>query len=199
MAEINWKAKYTELKAKYMSDVDTAYRLGCEQGMQMAQQQQMQDQQAQQQAMEQAQAGGQEQPGQPGQEAAQQGQEQPDSAHPQGSELDQHISTLEGMLGKSELTEDDIASIQKSIANIKFASEMKKSDLAVRNIAKALAPKAPFKISNTAEHNLKPSAKAAVNAQEQIVSNLMKAWDEQEKALSSQIGNVLSVEGLKKD
>lgn len=196
MAEINWKSKYTELKAKYMNAVDAAFRIGMEQGMQQAQMQQMQDQAQQQAEAEAAQQGG--QPGQPGEEGApQEGGEMAQSEHPQGSELDQHISQLEGMLGKSELTEQDMAAMKKSLASLKFAADMKKSDAAVKGIAKALKP-AP-KMSAQAQHNLTPTAKAAVHGQAKIVENIMKAWEEQESDLSNSIINIVAGEGLKKD
>ena len=51
--DINWKAKYQELKAKFMESVDVAFRLGFEEGAKqsyqnnaMQQQQQAQDQAA---------------------------------------------------------------------------------------------------------------------------------------------------------
>jgi len=200
MAEINWKSKYTELKAKYMNAVDAAFRIGMEQGMQQAQMQQMQDQAAQQQAAEQGDQGGQD--GQPGQEGApQEGGQPQDSEHPQGSELDQHISTLEGMLGKSELDEKDIAAMKKSLADIRFGFEMKKSDRAAKGIAKALAPRTygPAKISATAEHNLTPTAKAAIHGQAKIVADIMSQWDSQEPELSKSIIDIVAREGLKKD
>lgn len=194
MAEINWKSKYNELKAKYMSSVDTAFRLGMEQGMQQAQVQQAQDQAAQ------AQTDAQNQQVQPGQEEQDQEGEQPqDSAHPQGSELDQHISTLEGMLGKSELTDHDMTVIMKSLKDLKFGIEMKKSDLAVSSIARALVPKAPVLMNKAAVANLNPTAKAALSMQEQIVANVMAGLAEEEKHMSKSITDIVAGEGLKKD
>src|SRR5271154_5458768 len=35
--EVNWKAKYMELKSKYMNAVDMAFRLGIEEGMKQGQ------------------------------------------------------------------------------------------------------------------------------------------------------------------
>jgi len=200
MAEINWKSKYIELKAKYMSAVDAAFRIGMEQGMQQAQVQQAQDQAAQQQTQDQ-----QAQDGQPGQESApQDGDEQSGSENPQGSELDQHISQLEGMLGKSELTVDDMQALQKSVAALKFGIEMKKSDIAVRSIANSLRPaypavKIPTAISKTADANLNNHAKAALNLQAQIVANVMAGFEEEEVNLSKNIANIVAGEGLKKD
>lgn len=193
MAEINWKSKYNELKAKYMNDVDVSFRLGCEQGMQMAQQQQMQDQQAQEQEM------AQQQQGQPGEEGAPQEQQGQDSQNPQGSELDQHISTLEGMVSKSELTEDDLQTIKKSIEELKFGIEMKKSDKAIVGIAKALAPKSPVTMRSSAANNLDQKQKNALTMQEKIVGNIMSQWDRHESDLAKNINSVVAGAGLKKD
>lgn len=203
MAEINWKAKYTELKAKYMNDVDTAFRLGIEQGAQMAQQQQAAEQAAQEQAMAQAQAQG--QPGAEGGEQAPgaeqvEGQPMQESEHPAGSELDQHIATLEGMLGKSEITAEDLASMKKSIESLKFGIEMKKSDAAIKGIVKAIKPaKSPVTMSKAASANLGEKQKSALNMQEKIVSNIMKSWEEQEKSLSKSIVDIVAQAGHKKD
>lgn len=200
MAEINWKSKYIELKAKYMGAVDASFRIGMEQGMQQAQVQQAQDQAAQQQAQDQQAQGG--QPGQP--DGAPQEGEQPGSENPQGSELDQHISQLEGMLGKSELTADDMQALQKSLASLKFGIEMKKSDHAVHSIAKSLRPsfpaaKIPNAMSKSANANLSIHAKAALSLQAQIVANVMASFEEEETNLSKSIANVVAGEGLKKD
>lgn len=197
MADINWKSKYTELKEKYKSSVDTAYRLGCEQGMQMAQQQQMQEQQQQEQAMQQAAMAGQAQPGQPGQEGApQDGGEQPgDSAHPQGSELDQHISQLEGMLGKSELTGEDLQSLKKSVEALKFGIEMQKSNKAIKGIVSAINRP----MNKSAQANLSQGQKSALTMQQKIVSDIMSQWETQESNLSKSILDVVAGEGLKKD
>lgn len=196
MPDINYKSKYQELKQKYKNSVDAAFRLGYEQGQNDAQVEQVQQQAADQQAAEEA-AQQQGQPGQPGQEGAPQEEQPQDSANPQGTELDQHISTLEGMLGKSELTEKDMDMLRKSIADIKFKADMRKSDQAVKNISKALAPKKAM--SQSAQHNLTPKAKAALSAQEQIVGDIMKSWDAEESKVKTSISNIIASEGLKKD
>lgn len=67
--EVNYKQKYQELKAKYMSAVDTAFRLGFEEGAKQSQVDQANQQMQDAQAKEQAAAGG--QPGAPGDAAPQ--------------------------------------------------------------------------------------------------------------------------------
>lgn len=220
MLEINYKKKYLELRAKYIADLDMAFRLGMEQGQQQAQQQQALEAQAQAQEMEQqqklAEAGGMGgQPGQPGQEAGQPpqaGQEAPSAEQPSevespnGSELDQHISKLETMLGSTtEKSPEQNADIKKSLDTIKslrkaekFAVEMKKSDMAIKGIAKALH-KPSFKIGVQAQHNLTDNAKKAVTLQHKIVNDIMKAWKEEETKAGHDIKNILNVESLIKE
>lgn len=200
-AAINYKSKYLELRSKYIADLDMAFRLGIEEGAKQAQQQQAIDAQAKAQEMEMQkqniEAGGQDtQPGQP-EEIAQEGAP---SAAQGGSELDQHISKLEGMLGNNPEPE-----IQKSLQaivslrkNEKEAIEMKKSELAIKGIAKALH-KPAFKIGVQAAHNLTDSAKRAVTLQHKIVNDVMKAWQEEESKASKDIKNILDVEGLIKE
>lgn len=214
--ENNYKAKYMQLKAKFMSSVDTAFRLGFEQGGQAAQQQQMMQQQAEQQQLEQQQSGMQAEPGDPSQEVneqapgmpgqvAQSGQDQdPSSAHPQGSELDQHIAQLEGMLGKGELSEPGMEALSKAVQdlkalqkNLKFQHEMKKSTAAIPEIAKALHRPA-FKLGKVAQHNMDSNAKTAVSMQHKIVSDVMKSWASEEANASSEISKILGIEGLTK-
>lgn len=202
MNEINYKMKYQELKSKFMSAVDSAFRLGFEQGMKEEQMSQMA--QAQQQAMN--------QPGIPGQEdgteqaevpqGAEQEQVQEISAHPEGSELDQHIAKLESMLGKSEIKEEDLKKAIEDFKNFqamrKQEMELKKSAQAIKGISKALH-KPKFKMSVQASHNLKDASKKAVTMQEKIVKDIMKSWAEEEKKASDGIQGILKIEGLTND
>ena len=204
--QINYKQKYMELKSKFMSSVDEAFRLGFEQGAQQEQQNQMAQQQQQQQELQAAQAAGmnQGQPGQPGVPNEDPSQEAPPQGAPDsqgGSELDQHIAQLESMLGKSEISGDDL---KKALADLKslqaknhLESELKKSAKAIPAIAKALH-KPAFKIGVQASHNMNSNAKSAVNMQEKIVTDIMKAWADEEQTASSKIADVISVEGLSK-
>jgi hypothetical protein len=203
--EINYKQKYLELKQKFKDSVDTSFRLGYEQGQNDAQMQQMQEAQAQQAAMEQAQAAGQGQPGQPGQEGGAPGEQPPtegaaQSGQPAGSELDQHITQLESMLGKSELTGEDIQELKKSISALKQGVELKKSDIAIESIVKSLKKSQTIKpMRESAVHNLNPTAKAALTMQEKIVGDIMKTWAAEESKAPSSITAILANEGLKKE
>lgn len=219
--EVNYKSKYMAIRAKYMNDVDMAFRLGFEQGQQQAEQEQMMQQQAEQQAMEQAQAaamsGG--APGQDGQ-PPQEGQPQEANGNPnedasngnadpnaamagQPSELDQHISQLEQMIAKSEKLANDPEikkSLDKLIAIRKSelqAIQFKQGAQAIKGIAKALH-KPAFKMSVQANHNLTNNAKTAVSLQHKIVNDMMAKMVDEEKRASNDIKNILSIEGLTK-
>jgi len=207
-SQVNYKQKYEELKMKFMESVDTAFRLGFEQGaVQGMQDAQMQQQQAQQEAEQNAAGIGQGQ----GSEGSPAGTEQmenpngggiddvPDSENPAGSELDQHIAKLESMVSKSETPFADLAkaisdlkSVRKSQTNnITFGREMKKSTQAISGIAKALH-KPAFKLSVQASHNMNSNAKSAVGMQEKIVGDIMKSWAEEEKTATSDIQKILN-------
>jgi len=213
--QVNYKQKYEDLKMKYMQDVDTAFRLGFEQGSVQGMQDAQMAQQAAQQEQDAAMAG---QPGQgQGSEGSPAGAEQmanpngggiddvPDTENPAGSEFDQHIAKLESMVAKSETSPEEIKkavselqSLSKSMKeSVTMAREMKKSNMAISGIAKALH-KPAFKIGQQASHNMTANAKAAVGMQEKIVTDIMKSWEDEEKNASSRIGKILSVEGLTK-
>lgn len=181
-----------------------AFRLGIEQGAQQQQQQQALEAQQQQKQMELAQANGlngeqngEEQATENGEEQGQVPQEN-GQENGQESELDQHINQLESMLGSGAKPEE----VQKSVQEIvslrkkeKFDREMKKSEKAIKGIAKALHTK-EFKIGNQASHNMSDNAKKSVSMQHKIVNDIMKAWNEEEQKATSDINNILNIENL---
>lgn len=183
-----------------MNSVDMAFRLGYEQGVkdsQVSQMNQAQDQAAQQeQAM--AQQGDE---GQEGGEEAAPGEEQqaaPDSAHPGGSELDQHIAKLESMLGKNEVQGDAKEDLRKSLKELKSYKariDLSKAESTIKSIGKSMA-KAPFSIGKKAVKNLPEASKQALSMQENIVKDIMSSWEKEEKKASNSIANILGVEGL---
>jgi myosin heavy subunit len=207
--DINYKQKYQDLKTKFMQSVDMAFRLGFVEGSKQSQldnanqQLQMQQDHAQNMAsLNQPKA-----PGMPSEDG--QPQEVDDGSQPQqlqsenpaGSELDQHIATLEGMVNKSEDSSGDLQkaldglrSLQKSL---QFAHEMKKSQEAIPAIAKNLH-KPAFKLNTLANHNMNSTAKAAVTMQEGIVQDMMSKWEQEERKASESIVKQLNVEGLTK-
>jgi hypothetical protein len=225
MLEINYKKKYLELRGKYIADLDMAFRLGMEQGQQQAQQQQALDAQAKAEDMAHQQAaaaaggmGGEGQPGQPesGQPSGSvqpPGEENgPDSGaasvgmeRPSGSELDQHISRLEGMLGNGEGNDPQKdAAIKKSLDAIKsfrkadlLAIEMKKSEQAIKSIAKALHTPA-YKFGVQAQHNLSKNAKETVSLQHKMVNDIMKSWEKEEAKAANSLETVINASNLLK-
>lgn len=125
-----------------------------------------------------------------------------ESENPQGSELDQHISTLEGMLNKSEgvnpadliLVVNKLQSLRKSMHD---QAELAKSAAAIPKIAAALH-KPQFKFGVQANHNLSTSAKAAVSMQHKIVNEVMQKWEQEEQKAGKDILSTLSIEGITK-
>jgi hypothetical protein len=209
--ENTYKSKYQQLKAQYMHAVDTAFRLGYEQGKNDAALDQMAQQQQQEQDMMQAQAGAMQDPmagggspeGAPGEAgpSTPEPQMEPDSEHPDGSELDQHIAKLESLLGKSESNPEELVKALHDIKSLRMkqvqAIELKKSAHAIKEISKALH-RPSFKMGLNASHNMNDNAKRAVTLQHRIVSDVMKKWEEEEIRTSKGIGEILQIEGLTK-
>lgn len=193
--QVEWKNKYKELKLKFKDTVDLAFRLGVEEGMRQGQVQQAQQAQADAQAMQQSAAGGQDPNAQPGQSSD-------DMNSLDGSELDQHIGQLEGMLSQSKSGSVEQGALQKSLDGIKAfqnslkqASELRKSEKAIKEIGKAINIK-PFTLSKAATKNMTQPAQKALNDQEKIISEMMKSWEEEEKKAAESITKTLDFEQL---
>lgn len=192
-----------DLKTKYQETVDLAWRLGFEQGAQQAQLDQatQQQQQADQMAMA---ANGQPQPGQEGEAApgeepeAQPGQ--PQSQNPNGDELDQHISKLEGMLGKSEISSMDLGDLKKTLSDIRSLQvqiNLTKSLDSIKN-TKFGSLKKSQPLSPRLQANLPEPAKKALSMQEKIVESVFEKWSRDESKAASDISSILNVEGITK-
>jgi RNA-binding protein YhbY len=193
MQNQDWKLKYEDLKLKFMDAVDVSFRLGMEQGLQQAQ-----VQQAQQASAEAAQAA---QMGQPGEDPN--SQMEPGQPQSDGSELDQHIGTLESMLSSSKPGSPEQSNLQKSLdgikafqSDLKQKSDLKKSEAAIKAIGKAMKP--AFTLGKAATKNLSESGKKALNMQEQIVADMMKSFAEEEKTAAESITKTLGLEQLLK-
>ena len=200
-AEINYKQKYLELRSKYMNDLDMAFRLGFEQGGQQAQNDQVMQQEQQSHEVEMAAAqgmnGGAPGQGAPDATAAPEGPQEPQSEHPQGSEIDQHIAKLEQAIAKSENLSGDVE-IKKSLEDLKsmrktevLNQQIKKNERAIKAISKALH-KPAFKMSRQASINLNDNAKQAVSLQHKIVSDVMNKMEAEEKRASKDIEALLA-------
>jgi len=191
--ETNYRSKYEQLKSQFMASVDTAFRLGFEQGAQAAQTENLQAQAQQQAAAQQPEQAGKPEDGTES-EAPETMQE---SENPAGSELDQHIEKLESMLGKTELNGEDLQKALKEVKSFKEKIAIRKNDKAIKSIAKALN-KPAFSIGKQANRNLTDVSKGALNMQEKIINDVFKSWETQEQSASKDIFSILAIEGLTK-
>lgn len=179
----DYKSKYLNIRAKLAEASDVAFRLGYEQGMkdammQQAQQQvqQMQQEQAmQEQAMMQAQQG---QPGMSAEEQAAMEADSPESGAPMeeemptaeeqggnmGSELDQHIEELQGLVAKGE--KPSVLSMRKAVEEL-------------ASLRKSQKEKMSRKMSENA------------SSQKKFVDNILKKWEEESKEISGDLEDIL--------
>jgi hypothetical protein len=188
---LDWKTKYLDIRSKLKEATDVAFRLGYERGMkdgtQAAAMQQMQQQAQMQQAM--MQGGGQPSADQgqmpPG---ADQGQMPPgadqggdeaqmDAPAPEemgdeqgGSELDQHINELQGLVAKGE----------------------KPSVVDIRKAVVALAG-----IRKNQKNAWQKKTEKVIPAQKRVVDSLLKKWEEESKKPSENLEDIIKQHGLK--
>ena len=190
MDKLIYKTKYENLKQKYLTDIDAAFRAGFEQGMKQgqmdAQAQQMQQQQqemAQQQQMAQQMQGqmpeGQDQQMmEQGQMPEGQDQQMPDQMQgqmpeeiPQASgELDSKIAELEELLGKGE--KPKILDLRKAVQEL---SSLRKQQLSKMN----------------------KTSKKAESAQRSLVKGILNKWQEESKSVTEDLEKLLENEGIK--
>lgn len=179
---INYKQKYVELKAKFMSSVDQAFKLGYEQGMKQAQLDSMQ------------------QMAQPVNEEPVPGQENGTSDE-NGSELDQYIAQLESMVGNKDSSEEEVKKALDGIKSFRKNQlqqiELKKSAQAIPEISKALH-KPSFKMNVIATQNMTDNSKKAVSMQQKIVTDIMEKWEKEEHKAAQEIKKAIDIEGLLK-
>lgn len=202
MSLTDYKAKYVDLKSKFHSTVDLAWRLGYEQGLKDAQLDQAQQQAQQADAMAQQQAGA-PQPGQPG-EQPQESQEQPAevgdtsvSQNPNEDELGQHIEKLESMLGKAEITPFELQDLKKTLNDIRSLQvqiNLTKSLSGIKNTRLAKS----HSFSPKVQANLPAPAQKALSTQQEIVDTIFKKWEGEASKAASDISSILGIEGLTK-
>jgi len=192
---VDYRRKYMELRAKFLSSLDMAFRMGYEEGGKDAQ-------------IDQAMAAMQPQidpetgqpiqgaPGQPGQP----GQQGPE---PMPEEMDQHIAELEQAVQKAERaggdlskSEFDLASIKKALGGIKAYKEHASLAKSLKSIRQLGALTRSRQLGLSAQRNLDHHSKIAVSMQNKIVTDVMKKWEEQESKTTKEIANTLGVEGL---
>lgn len=173
----NWKAKYFDLRDRYIKTIDVSYRNGYEAGYSIGQQ----EAQAQNMAM-QMQGQGQPQP----KSGPQEGQSQ----EGQAGELDQYIQALEEAISKSE---PNIPELKKTLSDLK--SIVKSEAHSIKHIS-------PFqdtiKYSDSFKTGVTHNDKQALSMQSKIVDDVLSKWKEEEKEASNGIEALLNTEILKK-
>lgn len=190
---LDYRAKYKELKAKLIESTDVAYRLGFEAGLKQAMQDQaqMQIQQAQQQAMQmQAMMGGgqemspeqqaqmQDSGDMPASEAQMpmqdqmQDMEMQDEQAGSGSELDQYINELEGLVAKGQ--KPNVLDLRKVVTEL--------ADLRKNQKAK-----------------MKENKPQVISAQKKLVDNILKKWELESKMTVDNLEDTIKEFGLKLD
>jgi hypothetical protein len=203
--KVDYKQKYQEIKANFMSAVNAAWEDGYQNGAQSAQMEQAAQQQQQSDELAQA-ANGQPQMGQevaaPGEEAPEQ-PGQPQSQNPNGDELDQHIAKLEGMLGKTEINPTELGDLKKTLSDIRSLQvqiNLTKSLDSIKNtkMGKLHKSHAPLTITPKLQANLPEQSKKALTKQQEIIEGVFKKWASDEQKAASDISSILSVEGLTK-
>lgn len=205
MSMIDYRSKYLDLKAKFLSTVDTAWRLGYEQGASESQVDQAQQQMAQ--------AAAAPQPGMPGQggmpeespsiedtsPVQDEEKSEPLSQNPNEDELGQHIEKLESMIAKSEISSTEVQDLKKTLNDIKslqIQMNLTKSMDSIRHNHKRPA----LNLAPKLQANLSAPAKKALNLQEQIVNDIFNKWERDSANTASEISSILGTEGLvKKD
>lgn len=188
----DYKIKYEQLKANFISTVQKSYALGLEAGLQQAQmqnlQQQASDAQAQLQALQNPQVDANGQPMQPGQDPnapqdpsqnpnAQNAQQQdPNAQNAQpaqfgqspddgsGTELDNHLNELEGLVAKGE--KPSLPELRKKIEEI---TGLRK------------AQKQPAK-----------QAKQVESSQKQLLNSILKSWKQEAPKVSNSIADIIA-------
>lgn len=163
----DYKKKYQELKAKYLTDVQNGFKIGYEQGfndaniqaqaqqIQMAQEQMMQQQQQMAQMSQDPMAaqGGEQMPPEGEQMPPEQGME--GEMSPEGqTELDSYINELQGLLQKGEKPSYvDLRNITIKMADLRKAEQEKRK----------LPP-------------LEPQQKKEIALQKKIVNDVLQKW-----------------------
>ena len=184
MSSVSYKQKYLEIRARLLESIDVAYRDGYANGLEKGEMQAQQQAQAEQEAAEAAMMGG--QPGMPGEEAAMMGEEaegqmpgapgsemmDEDAGVPGqgGSELDESIGELEGLVQKGE--KPKVSDLRKAVEKL---SGIRKTQLS----------------------KTKSRQKKINSAQSQFVTSILKSWDHKTKDVTEDLENTIKENGFK--
>ena len=177
---VDYKQKFLDLKAKFMSSVDTSYRMGYEQGQKDAQLQNLQQQQQMMAMQRQAQMQSQQQGSPemtPEEQADQFMQSQQQEEMDNGvSELESGIEELRDLLGKNEVDKEtashQLEALNKSltkILEIREQQQLKKNMDSIKKIGSAVKKVGSMSLSftkNAADHQ-----KKALSMQKTIIDD----------------------------
>lgn len=201
----DYKMKYMELRSRFVSSLDVAFRLGYQKGQQDGQMQQMQQQQAQQMQMQQQMMGQMQQPSALQQDQSSAGLEQSAENFENqaqnldqngASEIEQGIQELEELLGKGEIDTKSAQSLlnllNKSLSKLNNSTSLAKSeDLKRMNEGKEIFKQAAIGHNK----NIQSKSEEAHSLQKKIVNDILKKWESEEQEAAGDILNTLKIEG----
>lgn len=174
----DYKKKYLDIRNKLIEAVDVAFRDGFEQGVKEGQQQA--EQEAQQQQMMQEQQMMEQEAAMNGQAPedmtgvppeAPMGEEMPqeEMGEEDGSELDQHISELEGMVSKGE--KPRIADLRKAVAGL---TDLRK----------------------TQKDKFQEKTEKVISGQKSLVDGILKKWEKDADSVTEDLEEVIKEHGI---
>lgn len=190
---VDYKAKYIDLRSKFAKTTDRYYRTGYEAGIKEGEMQAQQQQMEEQQAQEMMAQGIDPETGQPLQggavdengipvddqgamDEAQMGMEGAEGMEDGGgTELDQHIDELQGLVQKGE--KPKVTDLRKAIESL---ADMRKSQ----------------------KNQLKSNHKeVTVSKQKSFVDNMLKKWEKEAslKSVTENLEEIIEAEGIKLD
>lgn len=186
---IDWKKKYLELRRRFVSALDVAFRQGYEQGSIDMQLENFQQQMAQVHAP--TQETSEEDDNQSTNNSNVTSQMQPQE--PNDQELDQYISQLEEIINKNEVLNKN-EDLKKSIEKIKNFSMNRHFTKSLRKISFL-----PKKIPARAAANLGSEGTKSVTLQEKIVNDILAKWEKESLNAENEIMRAVGTEPLLKE
>lgn len=154
--KVNWKQKYYELRSKYMNAIDTAFRLGVEEGMKNAE---LENMQMQMQQMEQ-----------------QQMAEDPMMGEEMSPEMGEEVPMEEGMEGEMPMEEEVATNDELGSSIDELESYVKNEDMDFAALLKGF-----HKLGKSEEVKKDISKSKKVDK----INSILKKWDDEEDGGSS--------------
>lgn len=201
MAIDEWKVKYQDLKQKFLSATDVAYRLGYEQGSKETQMemqaQQMQQQMEQQMAMQQQmqQGGGMppvDEQGNPIDPSQMSPEEQQMLAEQQQGGMPMEEGDGEG--AAPEINPEVSAQLDEKIAELESLVAKGESRPSVKEIRKTLGE---IKDLRKSQHEkAQKKAQKTISAQKAFVDAILSKWSDETKSLTDELEETILKEGI---